>query len=68
MKKSKDLFSQLHKKALFYGLVDEGGWFPQMLASRKTTAEYTKLTKTLCHLCALWLKISLCLSAFVAEF
>ncbi|MFZ0033968.1 MAG: hypothetical protein WAK60_03125 [Sedimentisphaerales bacterium] len=25
--------------------VDEGGWFPQMLASRKTTAEYTKLTK-----------------------
>jgi hypothetical protein len=25
--------------------VDEGGWFSQMLASRKTTAEYTKLTK-----------------------
>jgi hypothetical protein len=45
MKKSKSLFSQLHKKAILYGLVDEGGWFPQMLASRKTTAEYTKLTK-----------------------
>jgi hypothetical protein len=45
MKKSKDLFSQLYKKAIFYGLVDEGGWFPQMLASRKTTAEHTKLTK-----------------------
>jgi hypothetical protein len=43
--KSKGLFSQLYKKAIFYGLVDEGGWFPQMLASRKTTAEYTKLTK-----------------------
>jgi hypothetical protein len=27
--------------------VDEGGWFSQMLASRKTTAEYTKLTKIL---------------------
>jgi hypothetical protein len=26
--------------------VDEGGWFSQMLASRKTTAEYTKMTKT----------------------
>ena len=25
--------------------VDEGGWFPQMFASRKTTAEYIKLTK-----------------------
>jgi hypothetical protein len=47
MKKSKSLFSQLHKKVIFYGLVDEGGWFPQMLASRKTTAEYTKLTKIL---------------------
>jgi hypothetical protein len=53
MKKSKSLscleqgrkISQLHKKAILYGLVDEGGWFPQMLASRKTTAEYTKLTK-----------------------
>jgi hypothetical protein len=45
MKKNKSLFSQLHKKAILYGLVDEGGWFPQMLASRKTTAEYTKLTK-----------------------
>jgi hypothetical protein len=27
--------------------VDEGSWFSQMLVSRKTTAEYTKLTKTL---------------------
>jgi hypothetical protein len=27
--------------------VDEGGWFSQMLASRKTTAEYTELTKIL---------------------
>jgi hypothetical protein len=45
MKKSKSLFSQLYKKAILYGLVDEGGWFPQMLASRKTIAEYTKLTK-----------------------
>jgi hypothetical protein len=25
--------------------VDEGGWFSQTLASRKTTAEYTMLTK-----------------------
>ncbi len=46
MKKSKDLFSQLYKKAILYGLVDEDGWFPQMLASRKTAVEYTKLTKT----------------------
>jgi hypothetical protein len=53
MKKSKSLscleqgrkISQLYKKAILYGLVDEGGWFPQMLASRKTTAEYTKLAK-----------------------
>jgi hypothetical protein len=45
MQKSRSLFSQLHKKAIFYGLVDECGWFSQMLASRKTTAEYTKLTK-----------------------
>jgi len=45
MRKSKSLFSQLYKKAIFYGLVDEGGWFPQMLASRKTTAEHTKLAK-----------------------
>jgi hypothetical protein len=45
MKENKSLFSQLYKKAILYGLVDEGGWFPQMLASRKTTAEYTKLTK-----------------------
>jgi hypothetical protein len=76
MKKNKSLFSQLHKKAIFYGLVDEDGWFPQMLASRKTTAEYTKLTKTpLCPLCSLWPKKSCypvqknssCLSAFVAE-
>jgi hypothetical protein len=27
--------------------VDKGGWFSQMLASRKTTAEYAKLTKIL---------------------
>jgi hypothetical protein len=67
MKKCRNLFSQLHKKAIFYGLVDEGGWFSQMLASRKTTAEYTKLTKTLRSLCFLWLKISLCLGALVAE-
>jgi hypothetical protein len=45
MKKSKGLFSQLHKKAILYGLVDEGGWFSQVLASRKTAAKYTKLTK-----------------------
>jgi hypothetical protein len=53
MKKSRSLsclersrkISQLYKKAIFYGLVDEGGWFSQMLASRKTTAEYTKLAK-----------------------
>ncbi|MFZ0033962.1 MAG: hypothetical protein WAK60_03095 [Sedimentisphaerales bacterium] len=25
--------------------MDEDSWFPQMLASRKTTAEYTKLAK-----------------------
>jgi hypothetical protein len=25
--------------------VDEGGWFSQVLASRKTAAEYTLLTK-----------------------
>jgi hypothetical protein len=43
--KSKGLFSQLYKKAILYDIVDEGGWFLQMLASRKTTAEYTKLTK-----------------------
>jgi glucan phosphoethanolaminetransferase (alkaline phosphatase superfamily) len=57
MRKSKSLFSQLYKKAIFYGLVDEGGWFSQMLASRKTTAEYTKLTKILLRaFCAfLWL-------------
>jgi len=46
MKKSISLFSQLHKKAIFYGIVGESGWFPQMLASRKTTAENTKLTET----------------------
>jgi len=68
MKKSKSLFSQLYKKAIFYGLVDEGGWFPQMLASRKTAAEYTKLAKISAlsvfsvvknsvNLCNLWLKI-----------
>ena len=44
-KDSQCFFSQLRKKAIFYGLVDEGGRFPQMLASRRTTAEYTKLTK-----------------------
>jgi hypothetical protein len=39
--------------------VDEGGWFPQMLASRKTTAEYIKLTKIpLRPLCNQRLKIS----------
>jgi hypothetical protein len=42
-----NFFSQLHKKAILHGLVDEGGWFSQVLASRKTSAEYTKLTKTL---------------------
>jgi hypothetical protein len=47
MKKSKDLFSQLYKKAILHGLVDDGGWFSQVLAARKTIAEYTKLTKTL---------------------
>jgi len=46
MKKSISLFSQLHKKAIFYGIVGESGWFQQMLASRKTTAEYTELTET----------------------
>jgi hypothetical protein len=45
MKKSRSLFSQLQKKAILYGLVDEGGWLSQMLASRKTIAEHTKLTK-----------------------
>jgi hypothetical protein len=53
MKKSKSLsclergrkISQLYKKSIFYGLVDKGGWFPQMLASRKTSAEYAKLAK-----------------------
>jgi hypothetical protein len=45
MKESKSLFSQLYKKAIFYGLVDEGGRFSQMLASRKTAAEHTKLAK-----------------------
>jgi len=45
MKKSKSLFSQLYKKAILYGLVDEGGWFPHPLRGRKNIAEYTKLTK-----------------------
>jgi hypothetical protein len=78
MRKSKSLFSQLHKKAVFYGLVDKGGWFPQMLASRKTTAEYTKLTKisalsvvknsvNLCESVKSVVNFSSCLSAFVAE-
>ena len=76
MKKSKDLFSQLHKKAVLYGLVDEGGWFPQMLASRKTTAEYTKLTKIplrnrrqkICvNLCESVSNFPSCLRVFVAE-
>jgi len=65
MKKSKSLFSQLHKKAILYGLVDEGGWFSQVLASRKTTAEHTKLTNcvNLClislrALVPLWLKFN----------
>jgi hypothetical protein len=82
MKKSRSLFSQLHKKAISYGLVDEGGWFPQMLASRKTTAEYTKLTKiplrnlrnqrqkicvNLCESVKSVVNFPSCLSAFVAE-
>jgi Tfp pilus assembly pilus retraction ATPase PilT len=79
MKKSKSLFSQLYKKAILYGLVDEGGWFPQMLASRKTTAEYTKLTKNFLsnqrnqrqkirvNLCESVSNFPLCLRVFVAE-
>jgi hypothetical protein len=78
-KDSQCFFSQLHKKAIFYGLVDEGGWFPQMLASRKTTAEYTKLTKTTLRLqrnlrpkicvnpCSSVVNFSSCLRVFVAE-
>jgi hypothetical protein len=78
MKKNKSLFSQLHNKAILYGLVDEGGWFPQMLASRKTTAEYTKLTKISAisvfsaaknsvHLCESVSNFPSCLRALVAE-
>jgi hypothetical protein len=79
MKENKSLFSQLYKKAIFYGLVDEGGWFPQMLASRKTTAEYTKLTKNFLrnqrnlrqkirvNLCESVSNFPLCLGALVAE-
>jgi hypothetical protein len=78
MKKSKSLFSQLHRKAIFYGLVDEGGWFPQMLASRKTIAEYTKLTKisassvhsvakNLCKSVKSVVNFSSCLGVFVAK-
>jgi hypothetical protein len=71
--------SQLYKKAIFYGLVDEGGWFPQMLASRKTIAEYTKLTKITLrnqrnlrqkirvNLCESVSNFPLCLRVFVAE-
>ena len=37
--------------------VDEGGWFSQVLAARKTAAEYAKLTKTLLRaFVTLWLK------------
>jgi hypothetical protein len=67
MKKSKSLFSQLYEKAIFYGLVDEGGWFPQMLASRKTTAEYTKLVKISAFFVCSVAKIPLCLGVLVAN-
>jgi hypothetical protein len=78
MKRSESLLGRLNKKAVFYGLVDKGGWFPQMLASRKTTAEYTKLTKisalsvvknsvNLCESVKSVVNFSSCLSAFVAE-
>ena len=77
LKDSKSLFSQLHKKAIFYGLVDEGSWFSQMLASRETTAEYTKLAKisvlsvlsvakNSVNLCESVSNFSSCLSVFVA--
>jgi hypothetical protein len=53
------IFSQLHKKAVLSGLVDESGWFSQMLVSRKTTVEYTLLTKILLSaLVSSWLKKS----------
>jgi hypothetical protein len=73
MKKSISLFSQLHKKAIFYGILGESGWFPQMpvlstaegLASRKTTAENTKLAETV-SICVNPCLISSCLSVFVA--
>jgi hypothetical protein len=42
-----DFLVSLTNGALQNDPVDEDGWFSQMLASRKTTAEYTKLTKTL---------------------
>jgi hypothetical protein len=38
--------------------VDESGWFSQVLAARKTAAEYTLLTKILLRaFVTLWLKI-----------
>jgi hypothetical protein len=47
MKKSKSFFSRLKNGGLYFRHpVDEGGWFSQVLAARKTAAEYTKLTKT----------------------
>jgi hypothetical protein len=65
MRKSISLFNQLHKKAIFYGIVGESGWFRSPLGTRKTTAENTKLTETVLISVNPCL-ISLCLSVLVA--